>query len=786
MPPLASKLKPFTAVLSSLQLFRIRLHFCQWTISQCKNHSHGPLHHHGHNCSNLYEDKDLLKEQEGLPFVEDYNNFDIVKATQYGLLERCQELVEAGYDVRQPDKENVTLLHWAAINNRLDLVKYFISKGAVVDQLGGDLNSTPLHWAVRQGHLPMVLLLLKCGADPTLIDGEGYSSLHLAVLFQHMPIIAYLISRGQSIDTTDHNGQTPLMLSAHKVIGVEPTRFLLKFNPSIKAVDNIEKNTALHWAIVAGNVSAVDVLLEAGASLDIKNAKGDTPLDLAQQTKNRIIIHLLSEEERMRKRRTSRFLRILEKNEKEDSSYACNITPYQAEKGKANMKEHVWEKRFLFLLLFVSSLVLIWAIGYVTDLNSDSWLLKGSLLIFMLLVLSLFARMFVGFNKLKYFPVAFMLGSVFWISWTCFICLLYYFYKTVRSDPGYIKTSEEENKKNILTLGESGCLDFRTFCTSCLLCNNHKPSHSVLSGPESCCSGITAHNIRITIFRIRTVSNSGQILANWLLNSSEVEPACWHRPSFYVVYLYVYFVKTGFSSFGTASWSEGFYVSGPVLPCAWVNQSVAGQKAVVKKPLRSMHCSICNSCVARYDQHCIWIGQCIGVGNHCYFVLFLLFLSVVNIWAIYGTILYWSEHCTTTYQQDGIWTSFTQIVSCSPWVLYIFTLVSFHTSWALFLLILQLYQYIKKMAYAISNFTSGASTKMLHDGLLPDTPFHSSSHLIICPPSAPTTVSLYSMATRQAQSILGYCLDPSSFGFILKLIAISANLGVTANLLMLP
>ncbi|XP_044293135.1 palmitoyltransferase ZDHHC13 isoform X2 [Varanus komodoensis] len=535
---------------------------------ECKNHSHGPLHHHGHNCSNLYEDKDLLKEQEGLPFVEDYNNFDIVKATQYGLLERCQELVEAGYDVRQPDKENVTLLHWAAINNRLDLVKYFISKGAVVDQLGGDLNSTPLHWAVRQGHLPMVLLLLKCGADPTLIDGEGYSSLHLAVLFQHMPIIAYLISRGQSIDTTDHNGQTPLMLSAHKVIGVEPTRFLLKFNPSIKAVDNIEKNTALHWAIVAGNVSAVDVLLEAGASLDIKNAKGDTPLDLAQQTKNRIIIHLLSEEERMRKRRTSRFLRILEKNE--------------------------------FLLLFVSSLVLIWAIGYVTDLNSDSWLLKGSLLIFMLLVLSLFARMFVGFNKLKYFPVAFMLGSVFWISWTCFICflpdfsgtasqlpfflgmvgLLYYFYKTVRSDPGYIKTSEEENKKNILTLGESGCLDFRTFCTSCL----------------------------------------------------------------------------------------------------------------VKKPLRSMHCSICNSCVARYDQHCIWIGQCIGVGNHCYFVLFLLFLSVVNIWAIYGTILYWSEHCTTTYQQDGIWTSFTQIVSCSPWVLYIFTLVSFHTSWALFLLILQLYQ----------------------------------------------------------------------------------------------
>ncbi len=43
---------------------------------------------------------------------------------RYGIFERCRELVEAGYDVRQPDKENVTLLHWASINNRLDLVKY--------------------------------------------------------------------------------------------------------------------------------------------------------------------------------------------------------------------------------------------------------------------------------------------------------------------------------------------------------------------------------------------------------------------------------------------------------------------------------------------------------------------------------------------------------------------------------------------------------------------------------------------------------------------------------------
>lgn len=28
-------------------------------------------------------------------------------------------------------------------------IRYFVSKGAVVDQKGGILNATPLHWAVR-------------------------------------------------------------------------------------------------------------------------------------------------------------------------------------------------------------------------------------------------------------------------------------------------------------------------------------------------------------------------------------------------------------------------------------------------------------------------------------------------------------------------------------------------------------------------------------------------------------------------------------------------------------
>ena len=30
-----------------------------------------------------------------------------------------------------------------------DIFRYFITKGAIVDQPGGHLNATPLHWAIR-------------------------------------------------------------------------------------------------------------------------------------------------------------------------------------------------------------------------------------------------------------------------------------------------------------------------------------------------------------------------------------------------------------------------------------------------------------------------------------------------------------------------------------------------------------------------------------------------------------------------------------------------------------
>lgn len=64
---------------------------------------------------------------------------------------------------------------------------------------------------------------------------------------------------------------------------------------------------------------------------------------------------------------------------------------------------------------------------------------------------------------------------------------------------------------------------------------------------------------------------------------------------------------------------------------------------LINRPIRSKHCRhifllnlksinyrICDKCVMRYDHHCPWLRNCIGVKNHRSFLIYLILLNLAS------------------------------------------------------------------------------------------------------------------------------------------------------------
>jgi len=188
------------------------------------------------------------------------------------------------------DKKGWTPLYLASVNDRPRMVELLVNKGA---QVNPKIGPSPLVGAVLEGHTQVVRVLLDKKVLVHGPPGAATTPLHLAAEKGYPDIVRLLLQKKATPNRKDGQGKTPLYYAIYND----------HFHVIQELVDhgvNVDQETSegtlLHLAAERGHVGAASALIRKGAKLELQNAKGKKPLDVAINNGKRKVADLILQE----------------------------------------------------------------------------------------------------------------------------------------------------------------------------------------------------------------------------------------------------------------------------------------------------------------------------------------------------------------------------------------------------------------------------------------------------------------------------------------------------------
>ena len=257
----------------------------------------------------------------------------LMLAARTGNMEIARLLVEHGAEIdAREDWRQQTALMWAAANRQAEMTRFLIDQGAQVDirartfdwpsQITAEPRAqyrptgglTPLLYAARTGCIDCMAAIVDAGADINRPNPDGITPLMVAIDNYRFDSAAWLLEQGANPHLWDWWGRTALYVAAdvnsyrpndasldpnevHSgldimrkllVAGVEPNARLNMHRPgrggnSGRFTDDMLTTgaTPLLRAAYSADLTAVELLLEHGALVDLPNVMGVTPFMVA-------------------------------------------------------------------------------------------------------------------------------------------------------------------------------------------------------------------------------------------------------------------------------------------------------------------------------------------------------------------------------------------------------------------------------------------------------------------------------------------------------------------------